>query len=178
MRYYDNCKKNTTYWEKFDCFTKSLHLVLDFLEKNEPRRKLQEQLWGCKTVEKDRFFYIGQLQDPPTCFCSDFVDRKWQKTEKRKASHLERSRDEQANFSSSFDFGDVIDKFIPSFDETVPDNVPSDPSYQCLDSETPKKKSKYEKEKTSIHNDDMPPKYQHIRQGLRSVRPEVYALKF
>ena len=94
LRYYDNRKKNNTYWGKYDSFVKSLNLVPDFIETNMDRRRLQEKLWNCKMGEQDKLFHEMQIKSPPSGYCSSFVDKKWKKSQERKESRLNRSRNE------------------------------------------------------------------------------------
>lgn len=166
LKHHDNKKKKETYWNRYNLFLNTLNLVPDFLETNETRRKRQEKIWDCKTNDNDRLFHEHQLQNPPTGYCSSFVDKKWQKTQNRKTARLDRSRNEQSDFNVTLDLND---------DEVT--------DYECeveLEwKETPTKKRKYKYEPNvskSNESDDMPERFQHIRHGLRSVRPEIYAL--
>ena len=62
--------------------------------------------------------------------------------------------------------------------QNVVDDMEVDPTYQV--EESPQKKMKYQyMEESTLKNsdiDDMPYRFRHIRNGLRSVRPEIYTL--
>ena len=82
-----------------------IHVVPDFIETDEKRRQLLEKLWGCKINANDRSFHTLHLQvkNPPTGYCSTFVDRKWGKNEARKDSYL-LSATKKINQSSNVEY--------------------------------------------------------------------------
>ena len=166
LRSRDNKKKNPDYWKKYQSFITVIDLVPDFVESNPDRRQAQEKLWNCKMNENDKTFHKLQLQNPPSGYCTTFVDRKWKSAQERKESRLNHSRNEYCDFASVTvdEQSDLVDDMDvdPTFEEYEPSHVT-------------KKKYQYTKE---LQNDadDMPLRYRNIRNGLRSVRPEIYTL--
>ena len=118
--------------------------------------------------ENDKSFHKLQLQDPPTGYCSTFVDKKWKKTQERKESRLNRSRSEYYDFFTP-------ERSDENQSQNVVDDMEVDPTYQV--EESPQKKMKYQYlEESTLKNsdiDDMPYRFRHIRNGVRSVRPEI-----
>lgn len=111
----------------------------------------------------DHEFYQNQQKTPPIGYCQSFVDRKWETSNKRKLKRMNRSRDE------SFD-----QTFVNSVDVVVDDDVVEDSSSD-KDYEFEAKKRKYDFNfVNNKSSDDLPFKYRHIRDGLRSVKPEIY----
>ena len=114
-------------------------MVPDFIETSRQRLKEQETLWKCAMTEEDRRFHQMQLQDPTSGYCSSFVDKKWQKSQERKESRLNRSRSEYYEFSRE----EHSDTDVST---TTKHDLTEDPSYDELDcSESALvKKRKYE----------------------------------
>ena len=148
-----------------------IHVVPDFIETDEKRRQLLEKLWGCKINANDRSFHTLHLQvkNPPTGYCSTFVDRKWGKNEARKDSYL-LSATKKINQSSNTSNGEY-DEIEGNVE--IEDNINEDPDFHT--EKPPPKKRKYEYVPHD-ENDDMPIRFRNLRDGLRKVRPEVYAL--
>lgn len=106
-------------------------------------------------------FYENQQNNPPIGYCQGFVDRRWEMSNRRKMDRLNRSRDESYHEQTCSSFHADEDMEVP---------VSSDSEYECE-----KKKSKYEFNNVIDSTDDeLPFKYRHIRDGPRSVRPEIY----
>ena len=123
LRNYDNKKKNDSYWKRYDKFVEKVHLVPDLIESDDERRKVHKKLWNCKMNENDKSFHKLQLQDPPTGYCSTFVDKKWKKTQERKESRLNRSRSEYYDFFTS-------ERSDENQSQNVVDDMEVDPTFQ------------------------------------------------
>ena len=167
LKDYVHAKKNTAYWERYNDFAQKLHLVPDYFEKNNARVKIQEDLWDCTMSDRDHKFHRQQIDDPPTGYCSTFVDNKWKRSQERKEARRNRSRKEYYEFVRE----------SPQDEETVEND--QDPTFEVDEpsSSTSEKRQKYEYTVTpGSADDDMPTRFRFLRKGQRSVRPEVYAL--
>ena len=81
---YPTSKKKDKNWNDYEEFVKSCHMIFDIKYKTEERRVMQERLWNVKMTKDDEQFYQKMCQVPQSGYCSTFIDRKWQKTAKRK----------------------------------------------------------------------------------------------
>ena len=134
---------------------------------DEVRIKEQEKLWGVKMVPRDWKFYENQKCNPPIGYCEGFVDRQWELSNKRKMQRLNRSRDESLNQS----YVDTLAVVEDPLEEQQYQKRSIDIDYD----ESSPKKTKFDFDfVTSVNRDDLPSKYRHTRDGLRSVKPEIY----
>jgi hypothetical protein len=123
---------------------------------------MQEKVWGVNMCKRDWEFYENQKKIPPTDFCLKSVDRIWNMSKKREKERMNRSRNENADFSSAT----ITDE------DTEENELGNDADYQPV-----VKKSKYSYQPViEDPQDDMPRDYKHIRNGLRSVRPDIYGV--
>lgn len=151
--------KTPTYWNKLKNFLYNQNQIFDIISSKE-RIKRQEDLWGVKMSEMDWKFYENQKCNPPKGYCATFVDRKWRISNKRKLDRQNRSRDENYQFER----GSLL---LEEMDTS------SDLNYKHEDNLP--KKPKYQYENVVDHTqDDIPYKYRHTREGLRSVKPDIY----
>ena len=166
LRYYVNSKKGTEYWGRFQSFIDTINMVPDFIASTDSRRRIQEKLWNCVMIDKDRLFHKQQIQNPPFGYCTSFEDKKWRRSENRKEKRNNRSRSEHYEF-----FRESIDT------EDGSEELNEDPSFDIVEN-SPAKKTRYQYDESAsvIDNDDMPNQYRNVRTGPRSIRPEVYTL--
>ncbi len=160
LKGYPKDRKINKYWVDYDKFKTSCNKLFDIIG-SEERRKEQEKLWKVKMVEKDFKFYENMCLTPQVGYADDKTCKKWEKTEKRKRKReegLENKRRQSTEYENSFNGSDA-------FDEPFEDN-PNDGDF---DVDQIDEKSKYDP------NDELPVKYRHIREGMRSVKPEYYS---
>ena len=116
-------------------------------------------------TEAENTFYLNQKLNPRVGYCSSYTDRKWKLSDERIRKRQHRYRDEYVHFE------DVeVDTY--SDDETG--------EVDAADVYTPgscDEKDSYEYETLLNEKDDhLPYTFRFPRDGLRSVRPDVYAL--
>ena len=112
-------------------------------------------------TEADWEFFEKQKKSPPVGYCDNFVDRKWEMSNKRKQNRANRSRDESLDetYVKPLQLDDVFED--PSSDEDYHGSQP--------------KKTKYDfSEVIDDKDDNLPFAYRHIRNGERSVKKEIY----
>ena len=115
--------------------------------------------------DKDHKFYTNQKKNPPKGYCDTAIDRKWKITKSREDARKNRSRNEsyeQPNPHEEYGICDVTtdEDYIASEDD---DPMSNDTSYRYTTT-------------TANNLDDLPLKFRHIRNGPRSVKPEIYKL--
>ena len=118
--------------------------------------------------QADYDFYDNQKQNPPIGYCSSSVERKGKISNQRKMDRQNRSRDESYSFQNT----SVIEIDM----DDVNDDNDADPSYISKETDSDHKQ-KYQYECiTNEAGDILPTEYRHIRNGPRSVRPEIYTV--
>ena len=153
--------------EKYQLLIANCEAIFD-IRASEERSKRQEKIWGVKMLEDDNCFYINQCKVPQVGCCSTFISGKWSASQKRKMEMEDRyikQRKEQEEYERSLI---PITEIEFADDDTA---VSDDNEFETV------KKAKYSYHphvETEIV--DMPYKYQPIRSGIRSVRPEYYTL--
>ena len=117
-------------------------------------------------TEKDRKFYENMKLSPPIGYCDEFVDRKWETSNRRKQDRASRSRNE--SFDQSFINTAELDGADEVFEQKLSDEDYCEPLL---------KKTKYDYVNVSYHrDDDLPFQYRNVRDGQRSVRKEIYVV--
>ena len=174
-------KQTTGFWNACEPFQNSLSELFDVVASDE-YRKYMENVWKLKMTTADKKFYENQKFNPPIGYCERKIDSRWKKTEDRKEERGQRSRNESYADSSfqgeSFCDDDDDNEDHMVIDSNVNFSRDSDNDYQPNQDDSPgpsgnkKKRSYY----TAVEdkNDDMPSKYRHVRNGMCSVRPEIY----
>ena len=143
-----------------------LHIGLhNFCSASEERIKVQQRIWGVKMIDKDRIFYENQKKSPPSGYCDTAIDQRWKISQDRAIKNQNRSRNE------SYENPECQEE-LPVAEEIA------DVDYIPIDDEEPvSKKGKYQYSSTTDYpEDEFPAKFRHVRNGPRSVRPEIYML--
>ena len=95
LQRYPKTKRGETYWKRVSTFVTDCNKLFDI--KGSPGRiKGQEQLWNVRMTETDFEFYRNQCLTPQVGYCCTSIDKRWSKSQKRKAFDnfiLERSRE-------------------------------------------------------------------------------------
>ena len=102
LKEYPKLKKKDKYWGEYNEFIEQRAKLFDIIGDDE-RIKNQENVWKVKMIEKDYKFYENMCCQPQLGYCSN-VDKKWQRTEKRKhreADALEKRRAESESVTRS-----------------------------------------------------------------------------
>ena len=167
-------KKSEAYWSKCTPFLEKMSTLFNVVA-SEERRKLCEGVYKVTMTKTDFLFFEGQKLNPPVGYCdsgTSGVDKKWAKNAKRKAETEERMNKSSSSANSSFDMipEDSLNEICgPS--EDVFSHVNDEDEFTAVDDG--KKKRKFEHVLDSSE-DDLPFVYRHVRNGPRSVRPEIY----
>ena len=179
LKKYQNKKKGPTFLNKLMNFKKSLLELFDIKCNDLQRNKNQTLYWGVRMEEEDQQFYKNQKCTPPIGICTNTVDRhavaKTMRMKRRIAQETEQLKDSE-RYRAELQ-GVVMDEYLESVidselePQVLKDNTDKD---FVLDSDASKIR-RYEYQPTVADvSDDMPSRYRHVRNGLRSVRPEVY----
>ena len=161
--------KSESYWSKCTPFLKSMTELFDVVVSTE-RRKMCEAAWDVKMTENDHAFYRGQQQNPPVGYCTPKVDKKWEKSMKRKAATEERLGKPTSSANASFEMGseETLNEICGDVDA---DGRNDEVDFVAESGEQKKRKFQHT---LDAEDDDLPFRYRHPRSGLRSVRPEIY----
>lgn len=162
-------KRGKTYYTKLDLFVQSCGTLFDIIG-DEDQIKKQEKSWNVRMTNEDHLFYNNQCQTPRIGYCTNFVCRKWEISNIRKAEREEKWRSRQDKAEAYKQFLEPVTSFS---DEENGNSHESDSEFKP----SPCKKLRYEYIDTPIiENDEMPQQYRFIRDGPRSVRREYYVL--
>ena len=171
VKMFDNYKKlkkfcsSDTYWKQFDESRKTQNSLFD-IRTSEDETAKQGKLWGVAMTTTDWEFYENQKRQPRIGYCTSYTDRKWQLSVKRKESCQNQSRDENFNFSAI--------STLDTNEEQLNDEIGGgDHEYLPLDDQNQKKQMYQFNDTLDFTTDEMPHKFRHIRQGPRSVKPEI-----
>ena len=123
-----------------------------------------------KMTENDHAFYRGQQQNPPVGYCTPKVDKKWEKSMKRKDATEERLGKPISSANASFEMAS---------EETLNEicgDVDADGRNDEVDfvAESGEQKKRKFQNTLDAEDDDLPFRYRHPRNVLRSIRPEIY----
>ena len=165
-------------------FNEKMKQLMDVFCQNSKIRKKMELEHGVKMGEMEWAFLEDQ-RTQKKMYCEDFVDRKWMTTMERRSrdmKSLERMRAEcekEKEFSvsvASFEDSEQSDSEDAGMDMDT-HNTYSD--VECHISaeevEGPSVKKRQTATDTVTQKDDeLPRRYQHIRESIRKVRPEFY----
>ena len=166
-----NGKKSASYWTAYEDFVKQQNEMFNIIGTPD-EIKLQEVAWKVDMSQADWQFYENQQKEIRFGYCSSFLDRKWLIAQEKRKKREVRTRNES--------YGNLWEVNNPIPDETVADHdattrKPVDPDF--IEPATPPKRAKYAYTKAvDDPKDPLPPEFRHIRNGLRSVRPEYYVL--
>ena len=164
-------KRGKAYFAKLDDFVLSCGKLFDIIGDSQQIRKHQNT-WNVQMTDEDYAFHKNQGMQPRIGYCSSFVCRK------SAIKDLERSKRKERAKASLKKADDYKKSMKPKrlFDENDDmSDTPTDVD-QDYEPESKSKKRKYDYQKSfnDEDDDDMPFKYRHVRNGLRSVRPEIY----
>ena len=162
-------KPSETHWTNYSSFLEQQRNLLDILGTKD-QQKTQGDLFGAKMTKEDEEFHAKQKLVPRVGSCTSFVDRRWIISNKRKIARSNRSRKESYDdgFAGCSYNEDQVGPVEPA------DVVPADNQDEEY---VPPKRQKYDyQEELNEDLDRLPPKFRHPRDGLRSIRPELYAL--
>ena len=159
--------KSQGYWTTHEQLFGILNSLFDVIG-HSAQIKSQEKLWGPRMIKRDWTFYNNQSQNPPLDFCTSYADRKWKISNQRRLNSLNRSRDENFDFSTMSD-ADLEISGIDDLDSSTKEIIDED--YSVAEPATKKRKFI---EIIDDPKDDLPFQYRHIRHGPHKTRSEVY----
>lgn len=122
---------------------------------------MQQKSWGVRMTEEDHKFYENQKKCPPVGYCQAYVDRKWKVTNDRNEMRKQRSRNENFNFECVQESNDGTQEQEDKNDANFVQSTEVKYQYVCVEEDA---------------DDEIPIKYRHVRNGARSVSPELYEL--
>lgn len=96
LKKYPTSKKKDKYCQDYDTFSNECARIFDIIGANE-RIVLQEKIWGVKMSKSNKSFYENQCLVPQVGCSTNFVDRKWEKTQKRKCDRHEKEEKKRKN---------------------------------------------------------------------------------
>lgn len=171
LKKYNKSKRGKTYYLKLNTFVQSCKMLFDIIG-DYHQIKRQEDTWNVLMTEEGHIFYQKQTLCPREGYCTSFVCRKSEIRDMRRSKNKERQKKYQEQIREQQEES-IKPTLIPDCDEAcLNSGSDSDPDFHL---EPPEKKTKYEFQPTlPDKNDDLPHRYRHIRNGLRSVRHEVY----
>ena len=180
LQKYTKKKKGLTFLNQLREFKGSLLQLFDIKCNDINRNKSEAQKWGVKMEREDNQFYELQKCTPPIGSCTNTVDRhalaKTVRAQKR-IKYENNQRIESEKYQMELE-GCVMDHSLESVldSEMEPHNSDatndSDATYIP---EASNSSTRYNFEHiVDDENDEMPEKYRHVRDGMRSVRPEIY----
>ena len=167
-------KKGQTFLAKLNNFKQLLQQLFDIKCNDTSRNRNEALFWGVKMEKEDIQFYENQKCVPPIGSCSNIVDRHALAKSIRAQKRLEyesKQRDSSNQYKKDLE-GCILE---PNIEMTISSELEIETSEDYSDDNYVPESKKYDY--VSLHedpNDDMPFKYRHIREGMRSVRPEVY----
>ncbi|XP_041369932.1 uncharacterized protein LOC121383900 [Gigantopelta aegis] len=173
-------RRNESYYEKVRQFNENRDKLFDIFCEDQDSRKRLENAYGVNMMGNEWAFLTDQ-RNQRIMYCEHFVDRKWENTMERRRydlQSLERMREKadkqkietqsttQLSSESEFEGNDQMD---------------SDTEMQWNDSDgfddlgsAAKRRRKLLCSHNPDKTDNFPQQYQHIRESVRKVRPEVY----
>ncbi|KAL4236508.1 hypothetical protein ACF0H5_004894 [Mactra antiquata] len=171
-------RRNEKFNDRVRDFNASVTRLFDIFCEDESSRKKLEDSYGVKMTSIE-FEFLNHQKESRVMYCEDFVDRKWSKTiERRKndIASMEKMRDLSETAKARLSEVTTIE-LSHSEDETMNSEIESCESDSTEDELPPPSKRKRRTSsytQVSKPDDIMPQKYQHIRNSVRKVRPEVY----
>jgi len=173
-------RRNERYNNRVRDFNASAVKLFDIFCEDESKRKKLEELHDVKTTSVE-YEFLEDQRTKRVMFCDDFVDKKWSKTVERKQkdkASLDKTREqseadksrltEVGNLELSLSEEDSVNSGTDSLhceSESTEDDGPST---------SKKRRRTLNYTQDSKQDDVMPHRYQHLRESVRKVRPEVY----
>ena len=138
---------------------------------SDDRKKIQQKIWGVDMTAKEDEFYENMKLVPRRGYCTTYIERKWAINNKRKLERSTRSRNE--SYDKDYFKGVSSENIEINDSPLVEVDGHVDETYKPP---SPKKRKHSYDVELDYKDDPLPNEYQHPRKGLRSVRPELYAL--
>ncbi|CAH1261889.1 Hypp2477 [Branchiostoma lanceolatum] len=162
-------RRNDQFFKKAEAFNNKAHELFDVFCQDSAVLKSLEKKHGVTMTDMEWEFLADQRTERKM-YCEDFVDRKWMKAMER------RQRDMQALDKMREDARreQEQNKLVASSqdsEESETDSQKMETDADVILSSSDESNGNCDKETCK---EELPPKYQHIRESIRKVRPEFY----
>ncbi|XP_034016356.1 uncharacterized protein LOC117501562 [Thalassophryne amazonica] len=177
-------RQNDSFSKRAETFNSRTLEVFDIFCQDPVIRRKLELKHGVKMSDMEWNFLSDQRAERKM-YCEDFVDRKWMKTMERRQKEMQ-AIDQMREAEKEKELSQPVAYFEDSDQSEEGDHsMDTDAAFSSCDecssaAETEETQSQTKKRRLSSTvtltqpGDELPLKYQHIRESIRKVRPEFY----